>query len=59
MTDDARAEKQALCTRAAEQEAKRQAALQRGDWFTQHECERELRALWRRHSELEARERVA
>lgn len=59
MTEHDRIEVQALCARAAVEEAKRQAAQQRGDWHGEHEAERELRRLWHRHAELAAIERVA
>lgn len=52
MTDEQRNEMQALCVRAVEQEAKRQAARQRGDVAAAEAAERELAALWRRYGEL-------
>jgi hypothetical protein len=51
-------EMQALCVRAAEQEARRQAARQRGDVAVAEAAERKLAALWRRYGELD-RERAA
>jgi hypothetical protein len=46
-------ELQALLTRAAEQEARRQAARERGDTQAVWAAERELQKLWRRYGELE------
>ena len=57
--DDARSELAALMTRASIAEAQRQRARERGDWHVEAQAERELRALWKRHAELEAIERVA
>ena len=59
MTTDHRAELQALLVRAADQEVRRQAARQRGDRDAEQAAEDEIRALWRRHAEIEERERVA
>ena len=56
--NDADAEMRALLTRAADAEARRQAAHHAQDWPTLAQCEAELRRLWSRHSELE-RQRVA
>ena len=53
MTEAHRNEVRALLTRAAVVEAERQAARERGDGAAVTACERELAALWRRHSELE------
>jgi len=50
---DYHAELQALLVRAATVEAARQAAHQRGDWPAVAGHERELRELWRAHSDLE------
>ena len=52
-------EQRALLTRAAEIEAARQNALRVGDVVAVARLEDELRRLWQRHSELEARERAA
>jgi len=52
---DARSEMRAILTRAATVEAERQAAHQAKDWPRIAGLERELAALWRRHSELEGR----
>lgn len=46
-------ERRALLTRAAEQEARRQTAWERGDLIATQEAERELERLWRRFGELE------
>ena len=46
-------ELRALLVRAAEQEARRQAARERGDYPAQYEYERELAKLWRRYGVLE------
>jgi hypothetical protein len=43
----------ALLTKAAEAEARRQAARQRGDAEAERQAEDELRQLWREHAELE------
>lgn len=51
--DDSKAEMQALCTRAAEQEARRQSAAARGDCDTAQAAERELSRLWARYLQLE------
>jgi hypothetical protein len=59
MTDDQRSELRAILTRAATCEAQRQAAREQRDWPSVAALEDELRRLWRRHAELEARERVA
>jgi hypothetical protein len=60
VTDAERNQAQALLVRAAEQEARRQAAHARRDWPAVASAEAELRALWRQHAELERRaERVA
>lgn len=59
MSDATRAELQALLVRAATLEAQRQAASKAGDAQAQQGIEAELRALWRRHADLERRERVA
>jgi hypothetical protein len=48
-----RLREQALLVRAAEQEARRQAARQRGDTDTERAAENELRELWRAHADLE------
>lgn len=53
MTDAQRNELQALLVRAAASEAQRQAAHARGDTLAEHAAEDELRAAWRRHTELE------
>jgi hypothetical protein len=50
---DVEAELRALCTRAAEAEARRQAARDRGDHHAEAALEEELRRLWRRHAEIE------
>jgi hypothetical protein len=47
------AEMQALCTRAAEQEARRQAAAARGDRDATREAELEISRLWARYLDLE------
>ena len=57
--DDHRAELAALATRASIAEAQRQRARERADWHAESAAERELRALWKRHSELAAIERAA
>jgi hypothetical protein len=57
--DDRHRELQALLVRAAQAEAARQSAVARGDIPARDACERELRDLWRRHGELERRDRVA
>jgi len=41
-----------LLVRASEQEARRQAAKQRGDVDAERAAENELRRLWRAHSDL-------
>lgn len=46
-------ELRAILTRAATVEAERQRARDRRDWPAEAQAERELRQLWRRHSELE------
>jgi len=51
---DAATEMRALLTRAADLEARRQAAQRRGDEPAERMAEDELRALWRRYTELEA-----
>lgn len=50
---DREAEMRSLCTRAADHEARRQAALQRGDWQAVQEHETELSRLWSRYCDLE------
>lgn len=45
-------ERRALLTRAAEQEARRQAARERGEVAAMADAERELRRLWSRFVEL-------
>jgi hypothetical protein len=52
MTDS---ERTAILTQAADAEARRQAALQRGDQRAAWHAERELAALWRRYGQLERR----
>jgi hypothetical protein len=52
--ESVRRELRTLLTRAATLEAERQKAQQSKDWPTVTAAERELAALWRRHSELEA-----
>lgn len=49
----ARIAEQALLVRAAEQEARRQAARQRGDTDAERAAENELRELWKAHADLE------
>lgn len=57
---DRDAELRALLTRAADAEARRQAAHAEKDWPKLAQCEAELRRLWARHAEIEQRaERVA
>jgi hypothetical protein len=51
--NDLEAELRALCTRAADAEARRQAARDRGDHHAEATLEEELRRLWRRHAEVE------
>lgn len=53
MTEAAQNELRSILTRAAIIEADRQAARDRRDATRLEACERELAALWRRHSELE------
>ena len=54
MTDrDREAELRAICTRAADIEARRQDAQAAKDWPRVAGLERELAALWRRHADLE------
>jgi hypothetical protein len=53
VNDATRTELRALLTRAAVLEARRQAALGRGDTCAEQAAERELAEIWRRHSELE------
>ena len=53
MSDAARAELQALSTRASVLEAQRQAALQRGDRQTADDAATELSRLHSRYLELE------
>jgi hypothetical protein len=48
-----RLREQALLVRAAEQEARRQAARMRGDTAAERAAENELRELWRAHADLE------
>ena len=48
-------ELRALLTRAAEAEASRQAAKERGDTMARWIAERELQRLWRRYGQLERR----
>ncbi len=49
-----------ILTRAADAEATRQRAVQDGDQVRVAACERELRELWRQHSDLERQaDRVA
>jgi hypothetical protein len=45
-------ERRAILTRAADQEARRQAARERGDLIAMADAERELARLWRRFGEL-------
>jgi hypothetical protein len=45
----------AILVAAAEQEAARQAAQERGDWPGVWEAEREIQKLWRRYGEIERR----
>ncbi len=45
-------ERQAILTRAAEQEARRQSARERGDVQAERQAERELVRLWWRFGEL-------
>lgn len=60
MSELARAEMQALTTRAGVLEAARQAALQRGDRQTADDAAAELARLHARHCDLEQQaERVA
>jgi hypothetical protein len=51
--NDLEAELRALCTRAADAEARRQAARDRGDHHAEAALEEELRRLWRRHAAVE------
>ena len=53
MTESQRSESQALLTRAAEQEARRLAAAERGDVQAVREHEQELSRLWGRYCDLE------
>lgn len=53
MTEPQRALAQALLTRAADLEAKRQAATARGDLRAQQGIEAELRRVWEAYSGLE------
>lgn len=53
MSDEQRAELQALCVRAADAEAKRQAAIARGDVQAVQEAECELSRLWSRYVDIE------
>ena len=55
---DLEAELRALLTRAADVEAKRQAAHLHADWPQVARLENELRRLWSRHDQLE-RQRAA
>ena len=48
-----RAEMQALCTRAADHESRRQAAIARDDHQAVREHEQELSRLWARYVDLE------
>ena len=50
---DSQHELKALLVRAADTEAKRQAALTRGDRYQASMLEREMQRLWARHYELE------
>jgi hypothetical protein len=50
---DLRSEMQALLVRAADQEARRQAAADRGDAMALREHEAELRRLWARYVALD------
>ena len=59
MSDEQRAELQALCVRAADQEAKRQAAIARGDVQAVRECEIELSRLWSRYLDIEQQQAAA
>ena len=52
---DCDAELRALLTRAAIVESERQRARERKDAPSEAAAEHELRALWRRHSEIEGR----
>lgn len=51
--NDRAAELRAILTRAADAEARRQAARDRGDGPAEAALEEELRRLWRRHAEIE------
>lgn len=53
MTEATRNTIRAILMRAAEQEAARQAAVQRGDWQSRDAAERELQRLYHQHAELE------
>ena len=48
-----------MLTRASEQEARRQAAQQRGDLEAAQAAERELRRLWSRYQELDGQRQSA
>lgn len=50
---DLRAEMQALLVRAADHEARRQLARDRGDELTMRQHEHELRRLWARYTALD------
>lgn len=50
---DPHAELEALKTRAACEEARKQAAIARRDWPAARDAEIELSRLWARHCELE------
>ena len=50
---DLRAEMQALLTRAADMEARRQLARDRGDELAMRQHESELRRLWARYTALD------
>ena len=51
--DDYRSELQAIAARAGVEEARRQAALQRGDCQAAADAEQELSRLWARYCDLE------
>ena len=55
MTDDIRFAIKAVLVRAADMEARRQAAIQRGDDTAREAAERELQQLYHEHQQLEAR----
>ena len=50
---DRMAERRAILTRAAEQEARRQNARVNGDRLAEYRAERELRELWKLYQEIE------